>query len=203
MQKFRTFQMVTTNQALSSVKNNNIKLPAGSEVIVRRFVTGGVFNHYEVFEIEDYDQERPFQAQTHQLVESYVKGNSAMRVYLAGPMAGYPENNYPAFHRGAAWLRSKGYEVVSPAEINFDAPKRYKELESKFTGDELSLEKQSIVNECLKKDFVELLSCELIVKMKGWQESTGVNKEIDLGNFVAIGSVELSEIMMITDGVVT
>lgn len=37
-------------------------------------------------------------------------------VYLAGPMTGYPEHNYPAFTEGAALLREAGYEVVSPAE---------------------------------------------------------------------------------------
>lgn len=38
------------------------------------------------------------------------------RVYLAGPMSGYPEKNYPAFHAAAAALRAEGYEVISPAE---------------------------------------------------------------------------------------
>lgn len=39
------------------------------------------------------------------------------RLYLAGPMSGYPEKNYPAFHAEAARLRALGYTVVSPAEI--------------------------------------------------------------------------------------
>lgn len=39
-----------------------------------------------------------------------------MRLYLAGPMNGYPEKNFPAFHDAAAKLREVGYEVISPAE---------------------------------------------------------------------------------------
>lgn len=35
-------------------------------------------------------------------------------------MRGYPEFNFPAFHRGAALLRKLGYEVFSPAEKDIE-----------------------------------------------------------------------------------
>lgn len=37
-------------------------------------------------------------------------------VYLAGPMSGLPEFNYPAFHAKAAELRAQGRDVRNPAE---------------------------------------------------------------------------------------
>lgn len=39
-----------------------------------------------------------------------------MKLYVAGPMSGLPEFNYPAFVSAAEALRSCGYEVENPAE---------------------------------------------------------------------------------------
>ena len=39
------------------------------------------------------------------------------RIYIAGPMTGLPDFNYPAFNLTAAYLRGKGHEVVNPAEL--------------------------------------------------------------------------------------
>ena len=38
------------------------------------------------------------------------------RIYVAGPMSGLPEFNFPAFHEKTAELRNFGYEVFNPAE---------------------------------------------------------------------------------------
>ena len=39
-----------------------------------------------------------------------------MKVYLAGPMRGHPQLNFPTFHAEAARLRAQGHEVFNPAE---------------------------------------------------------------------------------------
>jgi nucleoside 2-deoxyribosyltransferase len=39
-----------------------------------------------------------------------------MKVYIAGPMTGLPEDNFPAFHAAAAAWRAAGWEVLNPAE---------------------------------------------------------------------------------------
>lgn len=39
-----------------------------------------------------------------------------IRVYLAGPMSGLPDFNYPAFNQAAEQLRGLGFHVENPAE---------------------------------------------------------------------------------------
>ena len=38
-----------------------------------------------------------------------------MKIYIAGPMSGLPEFNYPAFHAADAELRALGHETLNPA----------------------------------------------------------------------------------------
>lgn len=41
-----------------------------------------------------------------------------MRLYLAGPMTGYPNENVARFAELAGYLRYRGYEVVNPGEFD-------------------------------------------------------------------------------------
>src|SRR3546814_10570753 len=54
-------------------------------------------------------------------------------IYIAGPMSGYPEWNYPAFFRAEYTLEREGWDVKNPArkddEMGYDDPA------AKKTGD--------------------------------------------------------------------
>lgn len=42
----------------------------------------------------------------------------SMRAYLAGPMSGIPEHNFPAFREAASDLRACGWDITSPVELD-------------------------------------------------------------------------------------
>jgi uncharacterized protein DUF4406 len=44
------------------------------------------------------------------------RDRSHCHFYLAGPMSGLPDFNYPAFSKTAAALRARGFTVINPAE---------------------------------------------------------------------------------------
>lgn len=49
-------------------------------------------------------------------------------VYLSGPMTGYPEYNFPAFHDAEARLGLMGYDVFNPARsFNGDTGRPYQD----------------------------------------------------------------------------
>lgn len=81
-----------------------------------------------------------------------------MKVYLAGPMSGYPEHNFPAFHSAAADLRSRGIDVVSPAECEG-------EQESKSWAD------------WMRRDLQLISEVDAIACLPGWEKSKGARLE--------------------------
>lgn len=92
-----------------------------------------------------------------------------MRLYVAGPMRGIPEFNFPAFAEAAAGLRRCGHDVVSPHEKDlkvdgFD-PTRVETLEA------LDLA------ETMRWDLRTILDCDGIVMLPGWERSQGARLE--------------------------
>lgn len=80
------------------------------------------------------------------------------RVYVAGPMGGLPDLNFPAFAAETARLRELGYEVLNPAEINPDH------------GTPWAL--------CMRKDMAALVTCDAVQTLPGWQRSPGASFEV-------------------------
>lgn len=102
-----------------------------------------------------------------------------MKIYLAGPMRGIPEFNYPAFHAAAARLRNAGHSVFNPAER--DIKKTGVDIsKGNATGDNALAEAQHGFNlrEALKDDLEFIcMEADAIVLMPGWENSKGANAE--------------------------
>ena len=79
------------------------------------------------------------------------------RVYIAGPMTGVAELNFPAFHAAAALLRADGWHVENPAEINADPKAGWLE--------------------CMRTDIARLATCDAIYMLLGWERSKGASLE--------------------------
>lgn len=102
------------------------------------------------------------------------------KFYLAGPMSGYPQFNFPLFISAAADLRARGYEIVSPAEL--DAENGIdKEAMASTDGDASRL--SQTWGDMLARD-VKIVADQVdgIILLPGWEKSRGARLE----TFVAV-----------------
>jgi hypothetical protein len=95
-----------------------------------------------------------------------------MKVYIAGPMQGIPEYNFPAFHAAACALEEIGYLVTNPAAIHgemtadghYALGDRPRELTKSFA--------------CfMYTDICALAKCDAVVMLQGWEGSYGARIE--------------------------
>ncbi len=91
-----------------------------------------------------------------------------MKVYLSGPMTGIDNYNRQTFNAACDMLRSTGYEVYNPAELN-------EQNTFPFTW-----------NSCIKKCIVELINCDMIVLLPGWMSSKGARLEVYIAQELGI-----------------
>lgn len=109
-----------------------------------------------------------------------------MKIYLAGPMRGYANFNFPAFDFAAAKLRAQGHFVFSPAER--DREVHGGKLEQNATGNEAEAASNVgfSLREALGADMAFISAhAEAICLLPGWEKSTGANAEKALA--VALG----------------
>lgn len=82
-------------------------------------------------------------------------------LYIAGPMTGLPQLNYPAFHKAARQLRASGYTVLNPAES--PAPCRNPSWE-----------------EWMRVAIALLIQADHVATLDGWEHSRGAQVEVNL-----------------------
>lgn len=116
-------------------------------------------------------------------MESVVTGDRSTRVFLAGPMAGCIEWNFPAFDETARSLRRDGFEVFSPAERDRDAGFDPTEMDGTEDLEALGFDlraamKANLAWICDHADAVALLD--------GWEQSRGAIAEVALAQALSL-----------------
>ena len=99
-----------------------------------------------------------------------------MKLYIAGPMSGLPQYNYPAFDAAATALRQQGHEPVNPAEMDSEET-RALALASP-DGDGGGWKGVESWGDFLARD-VKLVADQVdgIVVLPGWEKSRGARLE--------------------------
>ena len=88
---------------------------------------------------------------------------SMTTLYIAGPMSGLPEFNYPAFHSAAEELRQLGFEVVSPAELHDGDTSRPWDF-------------------YMRASIAALVGCDGVALLPDWRKSRGARLEVSIAD---------------------
>lgn len=103
-----------------------------------------------------------------------------MKLYVAGPMSGLPNHNFPAFHVAARSLRQAGYEVISPAEGVMD------DVRAEAARQGVEFDDEEIWRRCMRRCFQSVLQVDGIALLSGWMKSRGATAEHDLADHLGI-----------------
>lgn len=99
----------------------------------------------------------------------------ANRVYVAGPMTGIADFNYPAFSAVADQLRALGYEVENPADHGI--------VEGAQWADYMAY------------DLTRLGLCGVIALLPGWEKSQGAKLEVLIAERLGITVVNAHDLV--------
>lgn len=101
------------------------------------------------------------------------------RVYIAGPMTGIKDFNYPAFHTEAERLRNAGHTPISPAADHNEQPLNPPRL-------------QDIKDHThyMRIAVAKLITCDHIAFLPGWANSKGARLENEIAQACGITPLE-------------
>lgn len=107
----------------------------------------------------------------------FHRGNkNGKSIYIAGPMSGYPEFNFPAFFEAQKNFEDHGWTVFNPAAK--DAETEVQQDASFATGDAKALMASGWdFKSVFMWDVDKVINCDAIFMLKGWEMSPGACAE--------------------------
>lgn len=97
------------------------------------------------------------------------------RLYLAGPMTGFEDFNFPAFNKMAAELRARGYVVENPAEHGV--------VDGADWADYMAY------------DLTRLGLCGQVAVLPGWENSKGARLEVHIARELGMKVVNAHDLV--------
>lgn len=100
------------------------------------------------------------------------------RIYIAGPMRGYPAYNFPAFYAAEKYLFERGWECGNPARMDDegDGPDAYTVMPGN-QGVRLAME----------RDLLWIArNADAIYMLRGWEKSSGAAAEYALAKTLGL-----------------
>lgn len=94
-----------------------------------------------------------------------------MHFYIAGPMSGLQDSNYPAFNAAAEKLRAMGYEVSNPAENPEPPCKSWKAY--------------------MRMAIAQVARADAVVLLPGWEQSRGARLENHIASELGLARMPL------------
>ena len=95
------------------------------------------------------------------------------KLYIAGPMSGLPDYNYPAFHAAESELRAAGYETLNPATNAKPEPETWEGY--------------------MRAAIAQVVQADGIAFLPGSNGSRGARVELNLGGVLGMDVKPLSE----------
>ncbi|MBT9268535.1 DUF4406 domain-containing protein [Pseudomonas sp. MG-9] len=104
-----------------------------------------------------------------------IAADRANRLYLAGPMTGFEDFNFPAFNKMAAELRARGYVVENPAEHGV--------VDGADWADYMAY------------DLTRLGLCGQVAVLPGWENSKGARLEVHIARELGMKVVNAQDLV--------
>lgn len=103
-----------------------------------------------------------------------------MKIYIAGPMTGLPDWNFPAFFEAEKELLSLGYEVVNPAHS--DGATVQEALESAGNPETPN----NTWRWYMRRDLPHVLEVDALCVLPGWRNSKGASLEVHVAKAIGL-----------------
>ncbi len=95
-------------------------------------------------------------------------------IYIAGPMSGLPDFNFPAFYEAATRFEEEGWIVFNPANKEGETLSE----ESKVNGDHIKAKEDGFnFRSVYLWDIEKVITSDAIYMLPGWENSAGARGE--------------------------